>query len=185
MNEYSEVTKQKIRLYFAANYLFDRGKSHPQVVEILSQYDGNNELLVSVVDAAMVDHWRKIFNDTQRLISEGKIYQEVFDHAKSMENDEEIIHFICNTWYRVQTLYIENVIESRTNLWDGTKWLGICSIGLVAAVYLNFSLVAKIIWGLGLFAALITWLYGLQQKNLAKGLKKILEEDYTKFEKLI
>jgi hypothetical protein len=60
MEQYSERTHQKIRLYFAANYLFARSMSQPQVVEMLSGYEPDRELLVSVVDAAMVDHWRTI-----------------------------------------------------------------------------------------------------------------------------
>ncbi len=185
MNEYSELTKNKIQLYFASNYLFEHGKSHPQVVEILSDYEPNTDLLVDIVDQAMQDKWRKIYNEAQRLFSENKTYQEVFDLVSQGESDHEIVHFICDSWYRVKTFYVENLVESRTNILEGIQWVIICTLGVVAVFYFKTFWVSKIVWIAGLVAALITWIYGLQQKKLANGVKKILEEDYSKLERLI
>ena len=185
MEEYSELTKRKIQLYFGANYLYARGKSHPQVVTLLAEFEDDRELLVSIADAAMADKWRTIFNETQRLISIGNNYKEVVAKVSPMESDPEIVNFICNIWYNVQSLYAESEIESPTNIWEGIQWTLICSMGLVAMFYFNSSLFSKIVWSFGLIAALITWLYGLRQKKLTKEIKKILEEDYSKFGGLI
>jgi hypothetical protein len=185
MTDYSDLTNRKIQLYFGSNYLFDRGLSHPQVVEILSEHEEDLRLLSSVVDQAQVDLWRKIFNEAQRLLAEGKTYQEVISQVSSVGVDAEIVEFICNTWYNVKALYAENTIESQTNIWEGIQWVVICSIGAILVFYFNASLFSKIIWSIGLLTALITWIYGLKQKRLAKELKKILEEDYSKFDKLI
>ena len=184
MEEYSDLTKRKVRLYFAANYLFAQGNSYPQVIEILSEHETDVNLLGSIVDAAMVDKWRKIFNDVQRLIAEGKNYQEVIDIVTPLENDPEIVRFICNTWFDVQAVYAENAIEFKTNIWDGIQWIVICALGLAAMFYFDRSLIGKIVWGLGLLGAIITRIYGMHQRRLATRLKKILEEDYFIFDKV-
>ena len=185
MTEYSELTKRKIQLYFASNYLFERGKSHPQVVEILSDCEEDPGLLSSIVDQAQVDLWRKIFNEAQQLLAEGKTYPEVISKVKSVGVDDEVVDFICNTWYNVKASYAENAIESQANISEGIQWVVICSIGAILVFYFNASLFHKVIWSVGLLAALVTWAYGLKQKKLAKELKKILEDDYSKFDKLI
>jgi hypothetical protein len=185
MEEYSELTKRKIQLYFGANYLYAQGKSHPQVVEILAKFEHDHELLVSVADAAMQDKWRIVFNEVQKLISVGKNYEEVFKEVTPLESDPEILHFIYNHWYKIQSIYAENIIESSTNIWDGIQWTVICIIGLIAMIYFDRSVLSKIIWGLGLVASIITWIYGLHQKKLAKEIQHILEKDYTKFSNLI
>jgi Flp pilus assembly protein TadB len=185
MNQYSELTHRKIKLYFAANYLFSQGKSHPQAIEILSEYEPDPQLLESMVDAAMTDHWRTIFNEVQRLTSQGKTYHEIFEEVKTLEADEEIVHLICNVWYRVQTLYMENTVESGANISEGIQWVIISAIGLVVVFCFNWSVFSKVIWGLAFVAALITWLYGLRQKKEAARLKRILETDYVHFTELI
>jgi hypothetical protein len=113
------------------------------------------------------------------------MYHEIFDAVQSVEPDQEIVHFICNSWYRVQTIYMENFVESGANISEGIQWLVISAIGLIAVFYFKWSLASKIIWGLAFVAALITWLYGLKQQRLARGLKRILEMDYGEFDKLI
>ncbi len=123
MREYSETAKRKIGLYFASNYLYGLGKSHPQVFETLSQFEEDKELLLSVVDDAMIDKWREIFNESQRLTSLGKTYQEIFEIVKTKNADPEIVHFICTTWYSVQTAYVENAIESGSNISEGIQWV--------------------------------------------------------------
>jgi len=185
MKEYGSLTNRKIQLYFACNYLYAKSKSHPQVIEILSAYEPDLELLTHIADAAAVDRWRVIFNEAQRLTSLGKNFEEIVDAVKSMEPDPEIIHFICNTWYGVQAMYAENVIESPTHIRTGITITIICSLGFAFMLITNASNFSKIIWGLGILPGLITLAYGLSQKKLAKGLKDVLEKDYTQFGKII
>ena len=185
MKQYSELTKRKIQLYFACNYLYSLGKSHPQVVEVLSEYEPNNELLSSIANAAGNDQWRIIFNESQRLTSLGKNYQEIFDAVKPMESDPEVVHFICETWYGVQSMYAENIIEGPTHIQSGIKMIIASSLGLILMFSINSSLLAKMLWSIGLILGLFLWLYGRHQINLGKGLKDILEKDYTQLGKLI
>ena len=185
MDEYSEQAKRKIQLYFAANYLYARGKSHPQVVEMLSEFEKDRNFIVDVADAAMYDKWRLIFNEIQRLISLEYNYDQVINVVSSMESDREILHFIYNLWYNIQAIYAEHTIESPTNIFEGIQGFIICSTGLAAMICFDASLFSKIIWSIGAVAALITWIYGLHQKKLAREIRVILEKDYTKFNKLI
>lgn len=181
---YSDRTQRKIQLYYAANYLFEQGKSHPRVINILSKYESDIGLLTEMADQAMEDKWRKIFNETQRLFSEGKTYGEVVDKVSHMETDEEILHFICNSWYRVKTLYIDHLIDAPTNITEGIEGVAFCSIGVCAVFYFDAFLLSKIAWVVGLLASLVTWLYGLQQKRSINGLRKIIEEDYDQLANL-
>lgn len=183
--EYSELTTRKIQLYFACNYLYAKGKSHPQVIEILTVHEPDLELLTHIADAAAVDRWRSIFNEAQRLTSLGKNFEEIVDAVKSMEPDPEIIHFICDLWYGVQAMYAENVIESPTHIRTGITITIVCSLGFAFMLITNASIFSRIIWGLGILPGLITLAYGLNQRKLAKEIKVILEKDYTKFGKAI
>lgn len=185
MREYSDIAKRKIQLYFASNYLFEHGKSHPQVVEILSAHEDDQVLLTHVVDQAMKDKWREVFNEAQRLFSENKTYQEVIDRVSPLESDPEIIHFICEKWYVVKMLYADNFVESSTNIWEGIQGVIICTLGAAAVFYFNANIISKILWPVGLVVSMILWLYGLHQKKLAAAVRQIIEEDYAKLDKLV
>lgn len=181
---YSDLTKRKIQLYYTSDYLFAHGKSHPQVVRILSEYEPDIRLLTEMADEAMADKWRKIFNEAQRLFSEGKTYGEVMDELKCMEADDEIVHFICNSWYNVKTLYVDHLIDSGTNITEGIEGVILCSIGVCAVFYFDAFLLSKIVWTGSLLVSLVTWLYGLWQKRFVKRIKRIIDEDYTQLSDL-
>lgn len=185
MKEYSDTTIRKIQLYFAANYLYDRQMSHPQVVETLSGYESDRGLLVEIADQAMKDDWRKILNKAQQLFAENNTYQEVYDKVKPADFDPEIVHFICKIWYQTKVRYVDYLIDSHTNIREGSQWVIISAMGIMAMFYFNASWLSKIIWSLAFLISAASWYYGLHQKKMANALKKILEEDFTKFDKLI
>ncbi|RYY54708.1 MAG: hypothetical protein EOO09_13260 [Chitinophagaceae bacterium] len=182
---HSPLTTTKIQLYFAANHLFSLGKSHPQIVEALSEFEPDQDLLKSVVDAAMTDRWRTILNEAQRLTAEGKNFQEIVEAVQPIESDPEIVDFVCNAWYRVQAVYAEHSIESGTNIMEGSKWTIISALGLAFVFGVNASIFSKVIWSVSFLGALVTWIYGLRQKRVSAELKQVLEGDYMRYKNLI
>lgn len=183
--KYSEDTIQKIRLYFACNFLYDQGKSHPQIVQILSEHEDNHDLIIAIADAAQFDKWRVIFNKVQELTSEGLTYNEILELVKPTETDPEIVYFICNVWYGVKIDYVDNLLESEDNIFVGLKWVVISSVILGAFFLIGSSVFTKTFWALILFISIATWIYGIKQRKLARQLEHILNYDFAKFEKLI
>ncbi len=183
--EYSENALHEIRLYFACNFLYKQGRSHPQVVETLSEYEEDHKLVVSVADKAQIDLWRSILNKFQELTSEGLQYDEILKRVGSMEEDPEILDFICNIWYKVKTVYVDNLVESEGNLLLGMKWVSISALILITLYFIHASIVTKIIWYVMCFLSMAIWLYGARQKKVAHQLEQILKYDFSKFDKLI
>jgi len=183
--EYSEEALNKIQLYYASNFLYERGKSHPQVVEILSKYEDDRDLVVSIADKAQFDLWRIIFNKVQELTSQGLTYDEIHEQVKSMEEDPEIVDFICNIWYKVRLDYVDNFVESAGNVFLGMKWVIISSFVCLMLFLIKASIVSKVFWSLICLLSIATWLYGVRQKKLARKLEHILDYDFSKFDKLI
>jgi hypothetical protein len=182
---YSDQTLTKIRLYYASNYLYSKGKSHPQIVTILVGKGFEKELATEIADQAMVDLWRKVYNQAQELFADGKTYDEVLEGVKDIVPDNEVTHFIIDSWYGIQTLYVDNLIESRSNIDEGLTYFIISLLGLIAVIYIGLSLVAKIIWAISTIGTLMMLIYGLIQKRDSKKLEEILKKDYSKFGKLI
>ena len=182
---YSERLRSKVRLYFAANYLYSKGKSHPQVVAMLNEEYEDEALVLEMADQAMTDEWRKVYNTVQELTAQGNTYGETINKISVMLDDTEVIQFITDSWYAVETVYMENYIESQENIIEGAKYLIISTIGLVAVIYFKASYFSIIIWSLSTFVALAIWLHGRYQRRLSAQLEKILKEDYTQFGKKI
>lgn len=183
--QYSESTKRKIQLYFAANFLYDRQFSYPQVVEELSEFEEDSRLVTSIAAQAMKDEWRKVFNEVQKMVADGRNFEEIFRVASTMEEDPEVAYFICRKWHDVQSLYADSVIESSTNIAEGLEGVIYCSLALAFLFLIGGSLVVKIIMIIILLVSIVMWVYGRKQRKMAQELKKILEEDYTRFDKLI
>ena len=184
MIKFSDRTQRKVQLYFAANYLYEIGQSHPQVIEYLNNYESDSELITSIADQAQFDVWRKVFTESQRLTAEGMNFEEIITELKKILNDQEIVEFIYRHWYEVKVNYAECLIESETNISENIPWIIISSLGTFAVYYLDASIFQKIIWPLCLAGSLFVYFIGIYQKRLAKRLEKILNEDYTRFDKL-
>ena len=176
--EYTELTKHKIQLYYAALYLFDHGYSHPQVVKALSEFY-EQDIVLPVTDQAMVDLWRTIFNRVQELTALGYNVELIRQDVSGLLDDPEILHYIINRWYSVQTFYIDQELESQTNLTEGSKYFILSLIGTVAVFYFKASIYHRVIWTFVTVASLGMYLFGLYQKRLAKKVRRILDTDYT------
>jgi lipid-A-disaccharide synthase-like uncharacterized protein len=183
--KYSDLTLAKIRLYYASNYLYSKGKSHVQIVSLLTYKGFDKELVIEIADQAMVDLWRKVFNQAQELIAAGKTYDEVLEEVSGIIPDHEVTHFIIDSWYRIQTLYIDNLIESRSNIDEGFTYFAISFLGLIAVIYFNASLPVKAIWTISTIGTLMKLIYGLLQKKDSSKLEEILRKDYAMFGELI
>ena len=183
--KYSENTHKKVRLYFACNYLYAKGKSHPQIVEILSEHEEDHDLIIAMADAAQFDKWRVIFNKVQELTSKGLKYSEIREQVRPMEEDPEVVDFICNVWYQVKIEYVDNLLESEDNIIVGLKWVIISSVILGALFVIGASIYTKIFWTIILLISMATWIYGVKQRKITRELEHILTFDYAKFEKVI
>lgn len=182
---YSEETIRKVRLYYACNFLFNQGKSHPQIVEILTAYEDDPNLIKEMADAAQFDKWRTVFNTVQQLTAEGLSYDQILNRVRPMEKDPEIVAFICNSWYQFSIAYMDNFLEANDNIFEGSKWVILSAFLLAFLFVIGSSLLSKIFWSIFLFIAIATWIHGMQQKKLALRLQQILHYDFNKFDTLI
>lgn len=171
----SEIAKRKVQLYTAAFYLFEVGKSHPQIIELLSEYEPDKELLELMVDKAMTEDWDKLFSATRQMLSEGRTYEDVIAKISKSESDLEIVRWICDSWYKWKEYYAECVIESPTNITEGSQWVIISAIVIVLLFMANTSLIPKILWGVVCLGAIIQWLLGIQQRKFSRQIEKIFQ----------
>ena len=167
----------KINLYCAAMYLYSIGKSHPQIVKILSEYSYDNILVIKIVDKAMYDEWDKLSDKARILLASGETYENVSKQVALLEEDKEVAEFIVKRWYNYKTEQINSIIESPTNIAEGSQWVIISGIALTIFFLLNFSIFTKILWSILFIGSLAQWILGLQQRKLANIIKKIFESD--------
>lgn len=168
---------EKINLYLAAMYLYSIGKSHPQIVKILSEYSYDIELIVKIADKAMKDEWDKLYDKARLLFASGKMYEDVMKEIKMQEEDSDVAEFIVNKWDNFKTMQINSMIESPTNIAEGSKWVIISGLALIGIFVLGLSLIAKILWSIVFVGSLIQWILGIEQRKFANALKKIFESD--------
>ncbi len=173
----SENTKRKLHLYFAAVFLFNKGKSHPQVIEILSAFDSDNALVETIVDKAMHEEWDKLYEEGRQMFSNGMIYTDVVKVIAEKESDQEIAMWICKTWYELKTMYMECLIESPTNIFEGLKGVIVCSLGTLLMFLIDSSLILKGIWIAALVFSLAQWIVGLQQRDISYRIKSLFALD--------
>ena len=182
---YSDLTYYKIKLYYASNFLYSKGKSHPQIVALLTDKGFDHDQVVEIADQAMVDLWRKVYNRAQELFALGKTYDEVLEDVKDTIPDIEVTHFIIDSWYSIQTLYIDNLIESRSNIEEGLTYFIISLLGLIAVTYIGSSWIVKAIWIISTIGTLMRFIYGIVQKSDSRKLEELLKKDYAKLGELI
>ncbi|MFT3933232.1 MAG: hypothetical protein QM726_06425 [Chitinophagaceae bacterium] len=167
-NAISEATKKKFQLYSAAVYLFEKGKSHPQIVDILEKYEPNKDELILIVDNAMHEKWDKLYQESRQLFAEGKTYEEVVNYLRTKESDPEIASLICEKWYEWKTMQMEFMVESPENIADGSKWVIISGLVIPALFYMDASWVVKGIWIFTFVIAFLQWIMGIKQRQYAQ-----------------
>jgi hypothetical protein len=176
-NNISEKAKMKLRLYGVAMFLFEKGKSHPQIVAILQEYEPDYTLVVDMVDKAMHDEWDKLYEEARVLLSEGMNYDKVLTIISKKEPDIEIATWICNNWYNLKSLLAECIVDGSTNRFEGMKWIIICAIAIPIFFYIGSSWMVKGMWILALVASLIQWIVGMQQRDIQNTIQQILALD--------
>ena len=176
--ELSEQGKKKLQIYFAAKYLFDKGKSHPQIIEILREFEPDITLLESIVDKAMFDAWDKLFDKANSLFASGMNYEQTLAKITEKEPDTEIATWICRYWYRMKEIYAECFVDGATNRFEGMKAILISGLGVIVMFVANSSWIIKGIWILALLLSSLQWLVGMQQRDMAKRLDKLFTQDF-------
>ena len=163
----SEAGKEKIKFYAAATYLFNVGKSHPQIIELLSGFGMDPAELDNIVSKAMREDWDKLYEKARVLFGENKTYAEVVEEIARKEDDREIVEVICADWYEMKTLYMESIIEAPGNISEGMQWVIITGLAIPVTFWAGLSWFSKGIWLAAFVASVIQWLLGLQQRRLA------------------
>ncbi len=176
-NEISEKAQKKLQLYSAAMFLFDKGKSHPQIVRLLEKHEPDLVLLTQMVDKAMHDEWDKLYLEAQNLFAKGLIYDEVLQLISQKEPDEEIARCICMEWYKLKSFYVDCIIEGSTNRFEGMQWMLISASGLLVLYFANASWITKTIWLLALVGSTFQWIVGMQQRDLATRINRLFSTD--------
>ena len=172
--------EHKLQLYSAAVMLFEQGRSHPQIIEFLLEYEKDRQQLELIVDKAMRDEWDQLYEYSRQLLAEGKSYDEVIRLMSEKENDQDIVHFLCNKWYEWKTEWLEHTYEAPYNIQQGLLWI-ILSGSMVAIVFaFQWSWFAKIMWPLALLASILQFAYGIIQKRLSRNIEKILHTKLNK-----
>lgn len=159
--------ERKLQLYSAAVYLFNDGKSHPQIVKLLSGYENDTIFLTSIVDKAMREEWDELFEYSRQLFAEGKTYDEVIRRLSENESDQKVVAFVCDKWYEWKTELLEHVHEAPQNIMDGSLWVLGCGAMVAIQFIYQWSLFSKIIWITGLIASLIQFLAGIAQRRVS------------------
>ena len=163
----SEAGKEKIKIYAAATYLFDKGKSYPQVIELLSGLGMDPIELDNIVSKAMREDWDKLYEKARVLFGENKSYAEVVEEIARKEEDPEIVKIICADWYALKTFYMESIVEAPGNISEGMQWMVITGLAIPVTFWAELSWFSKGIWIAAFVASVIQWLMGLQQRRLA------------------
>lgn len=176
-NPISEGAKRKLQLYTSAFYLFEIGKSHPQIISILTQIEPDIQLLTSLVDKAMREEWDKLYLEARRLFSEGLPKDEIVKAISKMEPDIEIVAWICGEWYELKMLYMECLNEGKINVLEGMRWIIICAIGLAFLFYIQATWIAKSIWIIALIGAVIQWVLGMEQRKISRRIDKLFASE--------
>jgi hypothetical protein len=179
-NNISEIGKKKLQLYMAAMHLFDKGKSHPQIVAMLEEYEPNKTFLTPLVDKAMHDEWDILYQEARNLFSEGKNYDEVLKTISQKEPDMEIATWICKDWYKLKAFYAECLIDGSTNRFEGMKWVIICGVAIFIVFYAGASWVTKTIWIIAIVVSIFQWIVGMQQRDLSNIINRIFTLDIEK-----
>jgi hypothetical protein len=168
-------TIEKINLYTAAMYLYSKGKSHPQIIKILSEHSYNSLLVQQAVDKARTDEWDKLYEEARKLFTDGKTYDEVVKEIKLHEEDKDIVNFVVNRWYEYKTIKMSDIIDSKTNIMEGSLWAVISGIVLIIVFLLGLGIISKIIWSLVFIGSLFQWLSRFLQKNISNKLQLLFE----------
>lgn len=171
----SQQATLKLQLYFAAQYLFNKGYSYPQIIEILIEHAPDENLLKQILDKAVNDEWEKLYVEAHAMASNGVTYDEVRNEISKKEKDIEIVDYICEYWYELKIAYAESVTEGNTNVAEGMQWVLISIVFIVGAFALGGSLILKIISIVLFVVSGLQWFIGRRMKQNAETIEKFFE----------
>lgn len=172
----SQETSKKLQLYNAAVFLFEKGRSHPQIIELLSKFESDRELLSLIVDNAMNEKWDNLYAQTQILFSEGRTYGEVLSVISLSESDEGIARWICGSWYEQKTRFMEALIDGQTNRNEGVLGMIVSSLGVIFMFYVNAGWIGKTLWITALVVSFLLWMVGRRQHTISRRIQKFFSQ---------
>lgn len=157
----------QLQLYTAATFLFSKGKSHPQIIEMLAVHESNPILLTRIVDYAMEEKWDKLYEQARELFALGGDYEEVCRMITAQEDDADIVRWICGSWYEWKTHYMEMLIEGATNRSEGLRGMliGITATALMFWVKIGWG--PKVVCITGTVLCFGLWVVGMHQRRMS------------------
>ncbi|TAH01226.1 MAG: hypothetical protein EAZ16_12160 [Sphingobacteriales bacterium] len=171
----SDRVNLKLNLYFAATILYEKGKSYPQVVEILLKYCLDERLVNEIAEKSRKDEWEKIAETARLLLAEGRDYEYILSQTKNLEPDTDVVKALVDDWYTIKTMQMEAIVDSSTNITEGIEWVIISGLVIPVLFWMKAGLIPKIFWSVIFVIALIQWFVGLSQRKLANRLKMIFD----------
>jgi hypothetical protein len=158
-------------------YLFDAGKSHPQIVSILKDIEPDESLVTLMVDKAMKDEWDILYNEAKQLFSEGVPKDQVLAIISEKEPDLEIVEWICGEWYELKLFFMECLHGGPANAFEGMFWMIITAAVLAIMFYVQASWLLRSLWIAVFIVATIQWWLGREQRNMAKRIERLFNSD--------
>src|SRR5436309_5238206 len=89
----------RLELYIAAFRLFEKGYSHPQIIDVLSAYETDISLLTPIVDKAMAEEWDKIYNQAIKLFALKWRQDEILSELSKKDQDTEVVKILVADLY--------------------------------------------------------------------------------------
>jgi len=176
-NEISASAAEKINLYVAAMYLYSQGKSHPQVVFLLSKICLDKVLLVKIADKAMKDEWDKLYEMAREMFASGLTYDKVLSEIKKKEEDSEVADLLVEKWYSIKTQQMEMIVEAPANIAEGMNWMLISGLALTILFVLSAGMISKILWSIVFVGSIIQWMLGIEQRKFSKKIEMLFQTD--------
>ena len=121
--------EEKIHFYIIALRLFDNGKSHPQIVEILSEYT-HTDIANVIADKAFREVWDKLHEKAAKRLAKGKLWNEVVEELSVGEPYKDVVEWLVNDIYlrNSEVSYAEDKFHKRFEIWGYLLIMGIIQL---------------------------------------------------------
>ncbi len=156
----SDIVRKKMDLYSVAADLFKKGKSFPQVAEILNKTENDNQLVQYVTEKAMTDEWDKIETQSKQMLDDGVPLVDIKKSLIGNFGDADIVDFVCEQWYKFKISEVDLGNNSDYLLGKSFKQIAYGSILFILVYQLSTKwyilLFPGIFIGLGLYGIIIS-----------------------------
>lgn len=121
--------EEKIQYYVLALQLYNEGKSHPQIVELLNAYIDSNISKV-IADKAFNETWDKLHQKAARRLSKGVLWNKVVKELSVGEPYTDVVEWLVNDLYlrHFEILHEQDKFENRFKIWGYLLVMGLIQL---------------------------------------------------------